>query len=62
MGRRLSKNKVKSFSLRRFQDYINAQVAFIKADNALINVGWLYKRKGGIYKGRQCAYKCGVVI
>ena len=50
MGRRLSKNKVKSFSLRRFRDYINAKVAFIKADNALINVGWLYKREGGIYK------------
>ena len=28
--------------------YINAKVTFIKADNALINVGWLYKREGGI--------------
>ena len=39
MGRRLSKNKVKSFSLRRFRDYINARVAFINADKVFVSVG-----------------------
>ena len=39
MGRRLSKNKVKLFSLRRFRDYINARVAFINADKVFVSVG-----------------------
>ena len=39
MGRRLSKNKVKSFSLRRFRDYINAKVAFINGDKVFVSVG-----------------------
>ena len=39
MGRRLSKNKVKLFSLRRFRDYINARVAFINGDKVFVSVG-----------------------
>ena len=39
MGRRLSKNKVKLFSLRRFRDYINARVAFINGDKVFVRVG-----------------------
>ena len=39
MGRRLSKNKVKSFSSRRFRDYINARVAFINVDKVFVSVG-----------------------
>ena len=39
MGRRLSKNKVKSCSLRRFRDYINARVAFINANKVFASVG-----------------------
>ena len=39
MGRRLSKNKVKSFSLRRFRDYINARVAFINVDKVFVSMG-----------------------
>ena len=45
MGRRLSKNKVKLFSLRRFRDYINARVAFINGDKA-----FACKRGCGVYK------------
>ena len=60
MGRRLSKNKVKLFSLRRFRDYINARVAFINGDKVFVSVHGcgiykcfvLYKREGGIYKRR----------
>ena len=39
MGRRLSKNKVKLFSLRRFRDYIYAKVAFINGDKVFVSVG-----------------------
>ena len=39
MRRRLSKNKVKLFSLRRFRAYINARVAFINGDKVFVSMG-----------------------
>ena len=60
MGRRLSKNKVKSCFLHRFRDYINGRVAFINADKVFVSMGvefinvpcYINVRVHGIYKRR----------